>query len=131
MSELTILLSLDPAANRFRFFAIVLRRLSDGGAELHRRWGRIGTEGRHEVEEFSTVALAEGARAALIDRRRRRGYERARSVALPSGDDLGGLTAWEVGLALALESTRRELVARREEARADGASDPSQLSLPI
>lgn len=130
MSELTILLSVDPAANRFRFFAIVLRRLPDGGAELHRRWGRIGTVGRHEVEEFSTVRLAETARAALIGRRRRRGYERARSLAVPSDGDFGALTSWEVGLALALGSMRRELATRREEARA-AEGYRSQLSLPI
>ena len=130
MSELTILLSVDPARNRFRFFAIVLRRLPDGGAELHRRWGRLGTQGRHEVESFSTARLAEAARADLIARRRRRGYELARSLPVSGGGDFGALMAWEVGLALALESMRRVLTARREEARAAFESR-AQLSLPI
>lgn len=130
MSELTILLSIDPAQNRFRFFAIGLRRLPDGGAELHRRWGRLGTEGRHEVESFSTARLAEAARADLIARRRRRGYELARSLPVSGESDFAALTAWEVGLALALESMRRGLTARREEARA-AFDSRAQLLLPI
>lgn len=130
MSELTILLSINPAQNRFRFFAIVLRRLSDGGAELHRRWGRLGTEGRHEVESFSTARLAEAARADLIARRRRRGYDIARSLPVSGDSEFAALAAWEVGLALALESMRRRLTARREEARA-AFDSRAQLSLPI
>ena len=78
MAQLTVLLSIDPEANRFRFFVLELRERDDGSAELHRRWGRIGTEGSHDVEEFSTVRLAESARASLIERRTRRGYVRAK-----------------------------------------------------
>ena len=130
MSELTILLSINPAQNRFRFFALVLRRLSDGGAELHRRWGRLGTEGRHEVESFSTARLAEAARADLIARRSRRGYDIARSLPVSGDSEFAALAAWEVGLALALKSMRRRLTARREEARA-AFDSRAQLSLPI
>lgn len=65
MTQLTILLSVDVEANRFRFFVVELRAREDGSAELHRRWGRIGTDGRRGVEHFSTVRLAESAGALV------------------------------------------------------------------
>jgi len=130
MSELTILLSVEPETNRFRFFVIELRRLPDGSAELHRRWGRIGTQGRHEVEEFSTVPLAETARRTLIERRRRRGYVRADSATL-GPHDLDPLVAWEAHLTRALDTMRRRLSGRREDLRHHVATDAAQLALPL
>lgn len=130
MNELTILLSVEPETNRFRFFVIELRRLPDGTAELHRRWGRIGTQGRHEVEEFSTVRLAESARRGLIERRQRRGYVRADSAAL-GPHDLDPLVAWEVHLTYALETMRRRLTGRREDLRHHADVDATQLALPL
>lgn len=130
MTELTILLSTDPEANRFRFFVIELHRREDGSATLHKRWGRIGTEGQHAIEEFSTAALAEGARAALIDRRVRRGYVRVRRRRANDAT-LEPLVTWEAQLACALEQMRRELTSRREALRPATEHDPAQLVLPL
>lgn len=76
MTQLTILLSVDAEANRFRLFVVELRALEDGSAELHRRGG-IGRTGAMASNTFSTVRLTESARAELLERRRQRGYVRA------------------------------------------------------
>lgn len=133
MTQLTILLSVDPEANRFRFFVVELYALDDGSAELHRRWGRIGTDGRHSVEHFSTVRLAEAARAELIERRRRRGYVRADLGAARERprNGLDSLVTWEVMLAHALERMRRSIAQRRKALRPDGGADSAQLMLPL
>lgn len=132
MTQLTIMLSVEPEANRFRFFVVELCPLEDGSAELHRRWGRIGTEGRHSVEHFSTVRLAEAARAELLQRRRRRGYVRAGSAEHERPrDGLAPLVTWEVMLAHALERTRRSIAERRESLRPCTDADPAQLVLPL
>lgn len=132
MAELTILLSVDPETNRFRFFVLELRRRDDGSAELHKRWGRIGTERQHAIEEFSTVRLAETTRAALIDRRLPRGYVRVR---LSGADDapsaLEPLVTWEARLAYALEHMRRNLAGRREALQPQEDRHPAQLALPL
>lgn len=127
MAELTVLVSVKPEENRFRFFVIELRALPDGSAELHRRWGRIGTEGRHASEAFSTLALARAARAALLERRLRRGYVRA-SRRTANGS-LDPLATTEAQLAHALELSRRELAARRDALRP--REDGGQLTLPL
>lgn len=133
MTQLTILLSVDVEANRFRFFVVELRALEDGSAELHRRWGRIGTDGRHGVEHFSTVRLAEAARAELLERRRRRGYVRADLGAARERvrDGLDPLVTWEVMLAHALERMRRSITERREALRPRKQADAAQLALPL
>ena len=75
----TLLLSVDPARNRFRFFRVELRRREGEVAELHRCWGRIGSEGRHAIERFGSTAAAEQAHEALLRHRARRGYVDAAS----------------------------------------------------
>lgn len=53
-----LLLSLDPARNRFRFFRVELSVCLSGAVELHRQWGRVGTEGR-AIEPYPTLAEAD------------------------------------------------------------------------
>ncbi|UJR87342.1 MULTISPECIES: WGR domain-containing protein [Sandaracinus] len=76
------LVSVDADRNRFRFFVIELREVPMGGAELVRRWGRVGAEGRCEVEAFDSLAAASVARTALLERRKQRGYIAADPVAI-------------------------------------------------
>jgi predicted DNA-binding WGR domain protein len=69
----TLLLSVQPEHNRFRFFRVALEE-RDGHVELHRWWGRIGTDGRHVIEPFASPAEAQAAHGRLLVRRARRGY---------------------------------------------------------
>jgi len=77
-----LLLSVDAEENRFRFFAIELRARDDGAAEIRRRWGRVGTDGRVDVEVFEDEAQARIAWDALVRRRERRGYVAAATADL-------------------------------------------------
>ena len=70
----TLLLSVDPSHNRYRFFRVELTPRECEGVELHRRWGRIGSDGRHAVERFPSPAAARAAHEALLALRSRRGY---------------------------------------------------------
>lgn len=85
MSELTILLSVDAARNRFRFFAIVCCAGCRTAARSCTSLGRLS---------FSTARLAEAARADLIARRRRRGDEFTRSLPVSGDSDFAALMAW-------------------------------------
>ena len=69
----TLLLSVDPDHNRFRFFRLALEE-ERRPVELHRRWGRVGTDGRHRVERFATVEAARERLRTLLALRTRRGY---------------------------------------------------------
>lgn len=54
---------------------------TQGSAELHRRWGRVGgSAAGHAVDTCCTVQLARGARLELLERLRRRGHERVFGV---------------------------------------------------
>lgn len=80
----SLLLSVDVDANRFRFFAVELHPRDCGGAEIRRRWGRVGTEGRVGVEVFTDVDAARAAWEALLRRREKRGYTVATEAELRS-----------------------------------------------
>lgn len=72
-----LLFSVDPEENRFRFFAVELRVLGERAeAELHLRWGRVGTEGRRKVLTFPMAWDAQKARGGLLKRREAHGYRR-------------------------------------------------------
>ena len=69
----TLLLSVDPDRNRFRFFRLELEENAQP-VELHRRWGRVGTDGHHEVERFVTVEAARKRLRTHVAVRVRHGY---------------------------------------------------------
>lgn len=73
MADVTVLRSVDPSANRFRFYVLQLR-VVPSGVELVRRWGRVGTPGRTRIERFPALAHAEDARARLVQQKTGRGY---------------------------------------------------------
>lgn len=103
--ERRLLLSVEADENRFRFFAMELHERTEG-AEIRRRWGRVGTDGRAGVEVFDDEASARRAWQRLLRRRARRGY------VIASDDDL--------------RTARRQLAWRRSVKRA-----PRQLAFPV
>ena len=68
------LVSLDPATNRSRFYALAWRRSLFGEPALVCTWGRLGTVGRHRVRVFPDAQRAQAAIVALLRRRLRHGY---------------------------------------------------------
>lgn len=81
MAVVTLLLSVDPEQNRFRFFRLELEEHTDR-VELHRVWGRIGTEGRREVQRFTSIEAARTELERIVGRRARRGYVEATELDL-------------------------------------------------
>lgn len=69
-----LLLSVDASHNRYRFFRVWLRERPEGW-EVNRRWGRIGTRGRHDATTYSSRAGAHAAENGLLRVRGRHGYE--------------------------------------------------------
>jgi predicted DNA-binding WGR domain protein len=67
------LLRIDPAANMARFYEAWIER-DLLGFVLVRKWGRIGTCGRHLRAPFATRGEAEACRATILGRKLRRGY---------------------------------------------------------
>jgi predicted DNA-binding WGR domain protein len=64
----------EPARQVARFYALLVERDLFGTVVLVRNWGRIGTNGREMVEEFSTEIKAGRALEVLAQRKRQRGY---------------------------------------------------------
>ena len=128
-AELTAMLSVDQTKNRFRFFVLEVRS-TEGGAELHRRWGRIGTRGREDVTAFASIGEARAARAVVVERRERRGY-----VFVDASDLRGGSLAsrcvWEAWLWQTLCHLRASAAASVRAMRAPPAGESSQLALPL
>lgn len=58
----------------FRYYAFDIQRDLFGQWTLVRRWGRIGTQGRHRIESFPTRDLASRARDAWRSKKVTRGY---------------------------------------------------------
>jgi predicted DNA-binding WGR domain protein len=68
------LTSVDPAANRFRFYALAWRPTLWGDFALVQTWGRLGGSGRSRTTVYASRAAAQGEIARLLRRRLRRGY---------------------------------------------------------
>jgi len=92
LPERRSLLSLDPEANRFRFFEVELCAVK-GGAEIRRRWGRVGAAGRRGVQRFESVKEARAAWDGLLKHRGRRGYVEAGAAEL---EGARRLLAWHL-----------------------------------
>ncbi len=68
------LISVDPAADRFRFYALAWRPTLWGGFALVQTWGRLDGPGRSRTTPYASRAEAQGTIARLLRRRLRRGY---------------------------------------------------------
>lgn len=66
--------SVDPEANRFRFYRMAVSRDLFGDWVLVRQWGRFGTWGRQALEPFPSEGAARVAMALVMRAKRRRGY---------------------------------------------------------
>lgn len=64
----------DPAKNMARFYRLAVQLRLDGGSDLIREWGRIGSQGRVRVDRFDDPSTAEQAAIRLAASKRRRGY---------------------------------------------------------
>jgi predicted DNA-binding WGR domain protein len=68
------LVSVDPATNRRRFYALRWQPSLFGEPALLRTWGRLGTVGRSRASAYPDAASAQAAIVALLRRRLRHGY---------------------------------------------------------
>ncbi len=64
----------NPVRNMRRFYSLDVERDLFGRVVLVRRWGRIGTAGRVQLDECQEEGAALAALRALLDRKQRRGY---------------------------------------------------------
>lgn len=118
MAQLTALLD----SRRHRFVVVELRALGDGSAELHRYEGRVGGHAGHTADEYSTLRLAQSARAEAFEAFRRRGYVRALGA---RGDGASAVT-WDTLLADAIAAASSRAVVR-----AHVPTERRQLDLPL
>ncbi|MBZ0115736.1 MAG: WGR domain-containing protein [Sandaracinaceae bacterium] len=137
----TVLHSLEPSDNRFRFFVVEQRPELDGRVSLVRRWGRVGLQGRIAVDATGTPEQIAQAHDALVTLRLRRGYRVVEEGPAAAGDvaparTLGALAREEAKLVDALALTRARMRAVREAMRptppapsTTAACSPVQLEL--
>lgn len=74
MTEQNVLTRSDSHFNMARFYLITVEQTLFGDWALIRRWGRIGSFGRHCADYFQTCEEAERAGAIWHQRKIRRGY---------------------------------------------------------
>ena len=67
-------ISVDPAKNRFRFYALTWQPGLWGGGALIRTWGRIGTNGRSIETPYQDRASAQELVEQVVKRRLQHGY---------------------------------------------------------
>lgn len=70
----SILRSVEPARNRFRFYRMWEQANLFGGLDLLIAWGRIGKAPRERTEHFEGPAALDHRARELLARRRRHGY---------------------------------------------------------
>jgi predicted DNA-binding WGR domain protein len=70
-----VLHRIDPEQGVWRFYSLLIERDLFGRVVLVRCWGRIGTNGREKVEEFTNEIEAGQVLKALAEAERRRGYQ--------------------------------------------------------
>ena len=68
------LTSVDPAANRFRSYALSWRPTLWGDFALVQTWGRLGSPSRSRTTFFASRPMAQEAIVRLLRRRLRHGY---------------------------------------------------------
>ena len=68
------LISVDPAANRFRAYVLSWRPTLWGDFALVQTWGRLGSPSRSRTTTFAARPLAQEAIVRLLRRRLRHGY---------------------------------------------------------
>jgi predicted DNA-binding WGR domain protein len=66
---------IDPESNTRRFYAARVQATLFGTFALVREWGRIGSPGRVESEEYVSQEEAEAALNRLRQTKEKRGYE--------------------------------------------------------
>lgn len=79
-----VLFRVDPAVNMARFYRIEILPTLFGEVSVLRNWGRIGTQGRMNIETCATPEEAECTAARTLRQKRRRGY---RGAAHPEDED--------------------------------------------
>ena len=129
----TVLYSLEPDDNRFRFFVIEQREAPEGRVALVRRWGRVGTQGQLAVDATGAPDAIAQAHEALLARRLKRGYrviEDGDATSSPTDPALalGALALREAALVDELERVRARLRVVREALRAPAAAAPATRS---
>src|SRR3972149_2595788 len=68
------MVSIDPEANRFRFYTIAWGQTLWGEWAIQATWGRIGGLGRRQVGYFTTVESLRETLLKMVARRLARGY---------------------------------------------------------
>ncbi len=68
------LISVDPAANRFRVYVLSWHPTLWGDFALVQMWGRLGRPSRSQTTSYATRAQAQGLIVRLLRRRLRHGY---------------------------------------------------------
>ncbi|MCC6874263.1 MAG: WGR domain-containing protein [Sandaracinaceae bacterium] len=129
----TVLYSLEPDDNRFRFFVIEQREAPEGRVALVRRWGRVGTQGQLAVDATGAPDTIAQAHEALLARRLKRGYRvvedgDATSSPTDSALALGALVTREAQLVDELARLRERMRALREGLRAPVPAVPAPCS---
>ncbi|MCC6877375.1 MAG: WGR domain-containing protein [Sandaracinaceae bacterium] len=129
----TVLHSLEPDDNRFRFFVIEQREAPEGRVVLVRRWGRVGTQGQLAVDATGAPDAIAQAHEALLARRLKRGYrvvEDGAGISSPTDPALalGALVTREAQLVDELERLRERMRAVREALRTPVPAAPATRS---
>jgi predicted DNA-binding WGR domain protein len=129
----TVLHSVEPDDNRFRFFVIEQREAPEGRVALVRRWGRVGTQGQLAVDATGAPDAIAQAHEALLARRLKRGYrvvEDGNATSSPTDPALalGALVTREAALVDELDRLRHRMRAVREALRAAPPAAPTPRS---
>jgi predicted DNA-binding WGR domain protein len=69
-----VLYHIDPARNRWRFYALSIEPNLYDAWSLIRSWGRIGTQGQQRTSWHTTQEEAEQAMKRKLREKQRRGY---------------------------------------------------------
>ena len=69
-----VLHRIDPGQGVRRFYSLMIERDLFGTVRLVRNWGRIGTNGQENAEEFASEDEAGTALETLAQAKRRQGY---------------------------------------------------------
>jgi predicted DNA-binding WGR domain protein len=68
------LMSIDPTENRYRFYRLSHQRTLWGEEVLVQTWGRLGTDGRSQLQFLEDAEQVQTAMAKLLRRRLQHGY---------------------------------------------------------
>jgi len=69
-----VLFRIDPTVNMARFYRVEIAPTLFGEISVLRNWGRIGTQGRMNVETCATPEEADRTAAQTLRQKARRGY---------------------------------------------------------